>query len=432
MTNFGIVSPPGNGHLNPMIALGSRLMERGHTVTVVTAIDAEDKVNNAGLGFVAIGKKEYPKGSVKEISEVLGKLSGIQALLYTIDLSKKTININLKYTPQALIDAKIEALLIDQTMLEGSTIAEASDIPFVTICNALLLTPESKIPPCLTSWDYDCSWLGILRNQLGYSVLALFSHSLKKLIEDYRCQNNLSIIENLSFDEAVNSKLAVICQQPKEFDFPRTKIFPHYHFTGLFTDFSHSREIIDFPWNKLTGKPLIYASLGTVQNKLFWIFQSIADACADLDVQLVISLGGSTEPENLGKLSGSPIVVKYAPQLEILEKTALCITHAGMNTTLESLFFGVPMLAIPIANDQPGIAARIKWTQTGKTIQLQELMCGLLSFRLKKLIVEILRDSSYKQNALRFRQIMRESGGGKRAVDIIEKAIFTNKPVDRK
>lgn len=429
MTKFGILSPPGDGHLNPMIALGRELSVRGHVVTIFSAADAENKITKAELGFTAIGEREYPKGSVTEVSEALGKLSGMDAVKYTIEQSTNIARINLKDTPKALLNANIEALLIDQTMLEGSTVAEASGIPFITICNAIVLTLDRNIPPVFFSWDYDSSWLGILRNLLGYSFMGVLGSSVKKMIEDYRRQSNLSLKTDLDFDSAVNSNLAVIAQQPFEFDFPREQVPAHYHFTGLFVDSSNSVENIDFPWDKLTEKPLIYASLGTVQNKLLWVFQSIAYACENLDIQLVISLGNSTKQEKLKDLPGSPIVVQYAPQLELLGKAHLCITHAGMNTTLESLSNGVPMVAIPIANDQPGIAARIKWTKTGEVIQLQELFYGLLNFRLKNAIVKVLSDKTYRQNALKFRQIIQNSGGAKRAVDIIESAIATNKPV---
>lgn len=430
MTKFGILSPPGNGHLNPMTSLGCELIERGHQVVVFSATDAESKINHTGLDFVAIGESEYPKGSEAKISEDLGKLSGIEAVKYTIELSKNIAFVTLKYTPKALLETNIEALLIDQSMLEGSTVAEVSGIPFVTICNALLLTPDPNIPPIITSWEYDPSWWGFLRNQFIYSVLGLFSSPIKKVIEDYRRQSNLPLVANPNFDDVINSRLAVIAQQPLEFDFPRTNIPPHYHFTGLFAD-SKYREVIDFPWNKLTEKPLIYASLGTVQNKLLWVFRSIARACSDLDVQLVISLGGSTEPNELGYLPGEPIVVKYAPQLELLQKATLCITHAGMNTTLESLSNGVPMVAIPIANDQPGIAARIKWTGTGEIVHLSELFNGLLDFKLTDAIVKVLNNNSYKQKAVQFQQSMQNSGGKNRAVDIIEQAIINRKPIYR-
>lgn len=120
----------------------------------------------------------------------------------------------------------------------------------------------------------------------------------------------------------------------------------------------------DFPWHQLNGKPLIYASLGTIQNQQLDLFARIAEACSHLDAQLVIALGGGSNPNALPSLPGHPLVVGFAPQLALLQRAALTITHAGLNTVLESLRCGVPMVAIPIANDQPGVAARVAWSRS--------------------------------------------------------------------
>lgn len=68
------------------------------------------------------------------------------------------------------------------------------------------------------------------------------------------------------------------------------------------------------------------------------------------------------------RVAGESIVVEFAPQLELLKCAALCITHAGLNTALECLSNGLPMVAIPITNDQPGVAARSEWMGTGEMV----------------------------------------------------------------
>ncbi|MGB3510899.1 MAG: nucleotide disphospho-sugar-binding domain-containing protein [Microcoleaceae cyanobacterium] len=220
------------------------------------------------------------------------------------------------------------------------------------------------------------------------------------------------------------SQLAQISHQPAELEFPRENLPQWFHFTGPY-HYSGSREPVSFPWDKLTGKPLIYASMGTVQNRLIDVFYKIAAACDGLDAQLVISLGGSATPESLPNLPGNPLVVEYAPQLEILRKVTLTITHAGMNTTLECLHNAVPMVAIPIANDQPGIAARIAWSGVGEVVPLKRFTVP----RLQKAISLVLTQPSYKQNALRLQSAIVRAGGVTRAADIIEQAVSTGKPV---
>ena len=229
---------------------------------------------------------------------------------------------------------------------------------------------------------------------------------------------------NASYSVGPYSQLAQISQQPAELEFPRENLPKCFHFTGPY-HYSGTREPVSFPWDQLTGKPLIYTSMGTVQNRLVDIFYQIAAACEGLDAQLVISLGGSATPESLPNLSGNPLVVKYAPQLELLPKVTLTITHAGLNTTLECLSNAVPMVAIPITFDQPGVAARIAWTGAGAAIPLKRLTVP----RLRTVISQVLTQPSYKQNALRLQKAIKRAGGVTRAADIIERAVSTGKPV---
>jgi MGT family glycosyltransferase len=123
---------------------------------------------------------------------------------------------------------------------------------------------------------------------------------------------------------------------------------------------------------------MIYASMGTLQNRLGHVFHAIAEACRGLDADLVISLGGGGAAEGIGKLPGDPIVVPFAPQLELLARASLTITHAGMNTALETLAYGVPAVAIPVGNDQPGVAARLKWSGAGEFLPLSKLRADRL------------------------------------------------------
>lgn len=414
MKHFGILCPPGTGHLNPMSALGFELRQRGHRVTMLGLPDVEPYATSAEIDFYPLGLAKYPLGSTKRSQERLGKLDGIPALLYTIELFRQGTEATLEDVPAACQEVGIEALLIDQVLLEGSTIAEYLNLPFITVCNALLLNSEPTVPPTLLGWDYDPSWLGQLRNQIGTNLLKLAGIPVQLIINQYREKWGLL---PLSSRQPLNlwSTRVIISQQPPSFEFPRQELPDYFHFVGPLINNS-ARAEIPFPWDQLTDKPLIYASLGTIQNKIFWVFIQIAYACLGLDVQLVISLGGATEPKELGYVPGSPIVVKAAPQLALLQRASLCITHAGMNTTLESLSHGVPMIAIPITNDQPAVAARIAWTKTGEVVDLNN--CNV--DKLKTAISQVLVQPVYRQNALKLKAEIEQAGGLKTAADIIE------------
>jgi zeaxanthin glucosyltransferase len=421
MTHYGLICPASTGHLNTMLPLGKELQNRGHQVTLFAFSDAQPQTLTAGLEFRAIGESKFPRGVMAESLANLGKLSGLAALQYTIHLLKEGADVMLRDAPPVIKEAGVEALLVDQVTPEGGTIADFLRLPFITVCSAVVLNREESVPPFMTNWGYNQAWWAQLRNRVGYKLLDRIGKPIREVIADYRREWKLPPHFNANQNY---SSLAQISQQPAQLEFPRQYLPQCFHFTGPYHS-SIGREIPDFPYEKLTGQPLIYASMGTVQNRLLGIFKSIAEACNDLDAQLVISLGGSATPESLGSLPGNPLVVGYAPQLELLQKATITITHAGMNTTLECLNNGVPMVAIPVANDQPGIAARVAWSGAGEAIPLSRVNVP----KLRSAIQKVLTEDSYKQNALRLQEAIKKAGGVSRAIDIVEEAASTGKPV---
>ncbi len=423
MTHFGIICPMTDGHMNPMTTLGRELQRRGHRITLFGFLDAQEKTTAAGLEFWAIAESEYPLGITTKSLEILAHLNGYAALQYTISLMKEGADVLLRCVPEAIRLSGVEALLVDQTTIEGETIAEHLDIPFITVCNALVVNPEADIPPHFTSWSYKPVWWARLRNQAGYSLLKQFAKPITQALDEYRKKWNLPLYSQ-SPDKDSFSKLAQISQQPVEFEFPRKQLPKCFHFTGPYHHLTNS-EANSFPLEKLTGQPLIYASLGTLQNRQKDTFYCIAEACEGMDVQLAISLGGAFDPELLPDLPGKPLIVKYAPQLQLLKKASLTITHAGLNTVLESLNNNVPMVAIPIANDQPGVAARLAWVGAGEFIPLSRLSAP----KLKTAIKQVLTGDRYKYNTSKLQAAIQRSGGVSRAADIVEQAVSTRKPV---
>jgi zeaxanthin glucosyltransferase len=136
-------------------------------------------------------------------------------------------------------------------------------------------------------------------------------------------------------------------------------------------------------------------------------------------MQVVLSVGRNINPGELGPFPSNAIVVSIAPQIELLKRAALCITHAGLNTTLEALAEGVPMVAIPVGYDQPGVAARIAYHGVGEFVELGNLTVRHLS----ELIVKVTANPSYRDKAGWFQKVLAETRGLDVAADIIERAL---------
>jgi len=175
----------------------------------------------------------------------------------------------------------------------------------------------------------------------------------------------------------------------------------------------------DFPWQQLTGEPIVYTSMGTLQNGLIDIFRSLTQAATGLkELQFVLAVGGQLDPKQLGAVPANVIVVSHAPQIELLKRSSLCITHAGLNTALESLASGVPMLAVPMTNDQPGVAARIAEKKVGVVLSPDHASPR----NVVAAINQVLGDSTFGNNVQRMQEAIRRIDGLSFAADILERA----------
>ena len=427
MTRFGLFCPPAVGHLNPMCALALELQRRGHIVVLFGVPDALAKVSSLNLTTLEIGTFDYPKGSIDSAYKTLGKLTGKAGLKFSINFFRRETQMLFREAPQAIRKAKIDVLIIDQISSSIATVADYLDLPFVTVCNAMLINREPGVPPYSTHWAYSTTPWARLRNRLGNALVDFLTRDLWQEIVEQRRYWNLPPYKKRG---DAYSPLAQVCQLPEAFDFPREHLPEHFHYVGRFQDPSGTEPITfdntDFPFEQLNGKPLIYASLGTLQNQRPEIFECIAKSCLSLDVQLVISLG-NPKAQSI-ELPGNPIIVPFAPHQKLIERSTVVVTHAGMNTVLTALGCGVPLVAIPITNEQPGIASRLARTKAGKMLPLSKLS----EIALRTAISEVLSESSYRNNAQQLQKVIQASGGVDKVADILETAAQTRQPVNAK
>lgn len=425
MLHIGLICPELSGHLNPMTTLGRELARRGHRVTLVARPDARRKAAASGLGFAAVGARDFPEGAMAAQSAELGAMSGLRAMRFTVEILRRGAAAVLRDAPAAIAAEKIDALLVDQVSPAGATVAEQAGLPFVTVCDALAVNPDPGIPPGVLPWRYAPGLLGRARNAFGNALLRRLGQPIVSEINRHRRAHGLAATSDMLLE---GSRLAQIAQQPAFFDFPRAALPACFHYTGPWHD-DASGDAIEFPWERLDGRPLIYASMGTLQNRVEFIFSTIAAACAPLDAQLVISLGSRDQDAAAmaGRFAGEPIVVPFAPQLALMDRATLIITHAGLNTALEALARGLPMVAIPITNDQPGVAARLAWLGLGEVVPPAKLRAG----RLRGAIERVLRDCRYRDEARRRQREIAQIDGVKRTADIAGRALAGREPVLR-
>ena len=409
MAKVGFSINEARGHMNPSLSLAIELRDKGHDITFVGRLDAKDWVEDQGFKFITFAKEEWPLGSHKHALDEVGALKGKAALDKTIEIFVKTTKCHLEHLPTAIKSEKFDLMVIDQTYRAASAVADKLKIPYVTICNALNLSLDPAVPPSLLPWFYKDSFWGRLRNRIGIALYLKTIAPITKIVDQFRAEHGLESQVGKDSD----SKLLVLTQLVDEFEFPRTQK-SQVHQVGPI-DTTKRLEKIDFPWEKIEGIDFVYASLGTIQNRIRENFVSIAKACAANNLKLVMSTGGGASFSE-GELPGDPIVVPFAPQHQLLEKAKMVITHCGMNTAMNALAHGLPMVAVPIANEQPGVAARVHYSGCGEVIPVKKLNAENLTVAIAK----VWNTDSYRQNAQRIQRAIKKAGGAKTAAALIE------------
>jgi MGT family glycosyltransferase len=318
--------------------------------------------------------------------------------------------------PAALSEAAVDAVVIDTVLFYIELVPMSLGMPYVHVANALHFDYSGYTPICFYDWPHETTPAALARNRKGVENFLEMLAPTVSVAAAYAKRVGIDVDwENPS---ATISNLAWISQTPRGFDFESSHWPPEFQYSGPFHD-GTGRVDFDFPWERLTGEPLVYASMGTMLNDLVDIYRTITAATANRKgLQLVLSVGDQLDADQLGPVPKNTIIVKGAPQLELLKRASVCITHAGLNTVLESLAQGVPQVAIPVTVDQPGVAARIAEKKTGMSVPLKELSVS----RLALLLEQVLSDSTYRDNARYFQRVIAKTDGRSKAADLLERS----------
>jgi zeaxanthin glucosyltransferase len=422
---IGLLSLPLTGHLHPMTALARKLQSRENDVVFIGVPDVGSIARAAGLTFVSYCDEEYPEGSTARIWGPIAKLHGLEVAEYSASvILPPFIQATLEHLPETLAETGVDALVIDTLHFYAELVPMSLGIPFVHVWNILHMDRSGTTPMCYFSWPHETTPEAVARNLEGLRQIGIRAAPMLEPAMRYVERAGLQIV--WSDPMVADSKSAVITQIPKEFDFPGIPWPAHFHYAGPFHDNS-GREVTPFAWDELDDKPLIYASLGTLVNGLSDVYRVILEAVRKLSgIQVVLSVGKNVDLDDLGLTPTNTIIVRSAPQIDLLKRAALCITHAGLNTALEALAQGVPIVAIPIAYDQPGVASRIAYHGVGEFIELEALTAEALS----ESILKVMENPSYRDRAGYLQRVIADTDGLDVAADVIEQA-FRTTPVSR-
>lgn len=431
MAHFGVVAPAFYSHFSALAALGLELAGRGHRVTFLQRPDAaaflKNAMKDARIGFHAVGAATHPPGSLAASLRRAANPGGPLGLRQVIlDMARGT-EMLCRELPAALHGLGIDALIADQMEAAGGLVAEALGLPFVSVACALPVNREPGIPLPVMPFGYGDSEQA---EQVVEGSTRVYDWMMRPhgAVIDAQARR-LGLGKRSGLHECL-SPLAQISQTIPAFDFPRRALPPHFHHVGPLRAPGDAGAAAPAPMPEpAAGRPFVFASLGTLQGQRFNLFKRIARACRRLDAQLLVAHCGGLDAHQEQALTraGATWVCAFAPQQQALARADAVVSHAGLNTVLDAIAARTPILALPIAFDQPGAASRILHAGIGLRASPRLAGAATLERQLRRLFDE----PQFGQRLDALGLDLARAGGTPRAADIVEAALRLRRSEDR-
>lgn len=392
MATVFFLSLPSHGHINPTLPVVAELVRQGEQMVYYATEAFRAKIEATGATF-----RPYGWGSNFDPSSDVGGPFGLMA---------RSIEATEQLLPDLVHAIAVEQpdyLLIDSLGVWGTLVAQKLKLPTVALYSTFALN-SSVMGALQRSKAPKPSPRDIVK---GLPLL------LRYLNTGWRINRQYGVRTPGPIKFFVNQQALNIVFTSREFQ-PAAQTFDaRFAFVGPSVAARH--EIVPFPWEQLDQRPLIYISLGTIFNNVADFYRTCFAAFADSPYQVVMSIGSNVDEQTLGPPPDNFIVRRYVPQLEILARAALFITHGGMNSVSEALLEGVPLLVVPQIGDQFFVAQRVTNLGAGWSLATGQLRPE----QLNALAARILSDSRFKAAAQRIGQSLKAAGGYQQAAAII-------------
>ncbi|MBN2910302.1 glycosyl transferase [Polycladomyces sp. WAk] len=378
-----LINFSGEGHVNPTVGLVEELIRRGEEVVYVGGERYRERIEKTGADF---------RGYQESFLANSHRLHTDQWQEKMREMFPKMLDFMEKITPEILEKVKGEQFdycLYDMMFLPGLIAAQVLGLPRIAFSTTFVW---KETPP--------------FGRERTAGLLEVMKKLTKKMADRYGI--DLSPDDFPSFGDM-------------------TLVFTSRYFQPDADTFDDSVKFVgpsiaprkdcemDIPLGEHGDRRVIYVSMGTIVNYQVELYRKCIEAFRDLDVTVILSIGQHTPLEELPEIPDNFIVRHYVPQLEVLKHADLFITHGGMNSTNEGLYYGVPLLIIPLVNDQPFVAKRVKELGAGIVLDPSTVTAAMLRESAEK----IWTDPRFAQNSRLISETLREAGGYRRAVDEI-------------
>ena len=377
---------PAHGHTNPTLGVVRELVNRGHQVWYYSYEMLREKIEGAGAHFVACDSYDMEMHLTPKEAARLGN----DLMLSTRVLVDTTLALD-EMVCRDMKQLQPDCIVADSMAVWGKAVALKLGIPYVSSTTTFAFNQYSaKIMP--------------------RSIGELF----RFLIAMPGCSRHIRRLQNRGYP--VNTVLDILQND----DHTHTIVYTSPQFQPCSETFSKEHYAFVGPSIRQpastvekTRENLVYISMGTVNNDMVPFYKSCIAALGETGYQVILSVGNQVDIQVFGKLTDGVSVYPHVDQIGVLQKADVFLTHCGMNSVSEALYFGVPLLMLPKTPEQKGVAARV--SQLGAGICLKKETPEEIA----SCIDQLLKVPSFAENASKIGDGFRSCSGAAGAADKI-------------
>lgn len=380
---------PAHGHTNPTLEAVRELTERGNKVRYYSYEKFRDKIEAVGAEFIACDSYDVQMNLQPEDAAKVGR-----DMAFSIRLLTETTLALDEMVCGSLREFSPDCVVSDSMAVWGKFAANKLGLPFVSSTTTFAFN------------RYSAKVMNQSMSQVFAMAKALpgMNKEIKKLkAKGYPVKNVLSLISN-------DNDTDTIVYTSKGFQPCAETFSDRYVFVGPSLP-TTIRKV------KRPGRKRIFISMGTVNTHMPDFYRNCILALENSSWEVVMSVGEGTDIEAFGKIPENISIYGRVDQPEVLSGTDVFLTHCGMNSVSEGLYFGVPLVMFPQTAEQGGVAKRV--AQLGAGVYLKENSAGAIAEALDT----VLSDVSYTNHAEKIASGLQEAGGAPAAAEAIIKKI---------
>jgi MGT family glycosyltransferase len=377
MSKLLFLNVPFAGHIYPTLGLVRELINRGHEVGYICSKEWEEEIISVHADFIPYINYNYQKGTI----------------------AASTRFYFAAYCTGLMYGREYDAILYEEDFFLGKSLAKQLNIPEVRIFSCIAYNEEVK---------KKFAKAGIIKKR------KFMKNKLNRWITNYLAPG-IERKENDRITESARNIAGLnLTFTSKEFQPYLEELDERFQFIGasIYLRNFHSLDI------KLeeTQEPIIYISLGTIFLEKISFYRKCIKAFLNRNVQVYFVINKSIDTSKLGAIPPNIHIYDFLPQLEVLKRASLFITHGGMNSINEAIYYKVPMLVIPQGADQLINASRVEELNIGRWIKNPKLHAK----EFYDICSSIMKDITIAKKLKQMKGFNDASGGNQRGAQLIE------------